>query len=183
MNIEQLKNKIEKMKITDCHVNIGEEPNYEESINLVKRPDGKYEVFYGEHGQKTNLTVYDTEEEAADAFLKFAQDNSPAKPEDNLPFLPVGSVVHLAGGNVNLVIVARALHVKDKKGQTVYFDYGAFPHPHGLVDGNMAYFQREAIEDVLFVGFINEQEEQIVKRLIKFKEINKNIPKGNKDSL
>ena len=97
--------------------------------------------------------------------------------------MPVGSVVRLAGGNVNLVIVARALHVKDKNGRKVYFDYGAFPYPHGLVDGNMAYFQKDAIEDVLFVGFINEQEEQIIQHLLKFNEANKGIPKGNKDSL
>ena len=111
------------------------------------------------------------------------KNSGPAKPADNLAFLPVGSVVRLIGGNVTLVIVARALHVKDKKGQTVYFDYGAFPYPHGLVDGKMAYFQKEAIEDVLFVGFVSDQEKQMVQHLLKFNEANKNMPKGNKDSL
>ncbi len=115
--------------------------------------------------------------------IEHLKNTSPAEAKDNLTFLPVGSVVRLAGGNVNLVIVARALHVKDKNGRKVYYDYGAFPYPHGLVDGNMAYFQKDAIEDVLFVGFINEQEEQIVQHLLKFNEANKGIPKGNKDSL
>lgn len=183
MNIEVLMDEIRKTGMHESFVNIGDRACCDECFNLISRPDGKWEIFYGEHGQKTNLRVYDSEEEAADAFLKLMKEKSKGRPEDRLPFLPVGSVVRLAGGNVNLVIVARALHVKDKNGRKVYYDYGAFPYPHGLVDGNMAYFQKDAIEDVLFVGFINEQEEQIVQHLLKFNEANKGIPKGNKDSL
>ena len=102
---------------------------------------------------------------------------------EELEYLPVGSVVRLEGGKVNVVIVARALIVNDAYGQPVYFDYGAFIYPHGLVDGNMAYFQRDTIEEVLFVGYIDEDEKQIVQQLIQFEEANKDIPRGNKDSL
>ena len=102
---------------------------------------------------------------------------------EELEYLPVGSVVRLEGGNVNVVIVARALIVNDANGQPVYFDYGAFIYPHGLVDGNMAYFQRDTIEKVLFVGYIDEDEKQMVQQLIQFEEAYKDIPRGNKDSL
>ena len=183
MDIERLRKEIKKTGIPERMVHIGDRPIFDERFNLIKREDGKWEVFYGEHGFKSDLCVYETEEEAEKGLIQFIKGNSAVNPLDSLPFLPVGSVVRLAGGNVNLVIVARALHVKDKNGRKVYFDYGAFPYPHGLVDGNMAYFQKDAIEDVLFVGFINEQEEQIVQHLLKFNEANKGIPKGNKDSL
>ena len=41
---------------------------------------------------------------------------------EELEYLPVGSVVRLEGGSVNVVIVARALIVNDANGQPVYFD-------------------------------------------------------------
>ena len=102
--------------------------------------------------------------------------------EEELPFLPVGSVVRCKGSNQNVVIAARALLVNDKNEQTVYFDYGAFYYPQGLVDQNILYFQREAIEEVVFVGYINDSEKQIMEHLLQFEEKNKDVPRGNVNS-
>ena len=102
--------------------------------------------------------------------------------EEGLPFLPVGSVVRCKGSKQNVVIVARALLANDKNDQTVYFDYGAFYYPQGLVNQNVLYFQRDAIEEVVFVGYINDSEKQIVQQLLQFEEKHKDVPRGNVNS-
>lgn len=101
---------------------------------------------------------------------------------EDLDFLPVGSVVRCKGSKQNVVIVARALLANDKNDQTVYFDYGAFYYPQGLVNQNVLYFQRDAIEEVVFVGYINDSEKQIVQQLLQFEEKNKDVPRGNVNS-
>ena len=151
----------------------------DQAMNLLKNGD-KWEVFFCERGGKAVLKTFDTESEACEYML---EELRPSGIGELLPFLPVGSVVRLEGGNVNLVIVARALLATDKNGRKVYYDYGAFPYPHGLVNKNMAYFQQEAIEEVLFTGLINDQEKQMVQQLLKFKETYKEVPRGKRDSL
>ncbi len=71
MDYEHIRKKI--LKATGIYkkaLNVGETPFYEESFNLIKREDGEWEVFYGERGHKTNLEVYDTEEEASRALIQ-----------------------------------------------------------------------------------------------------------------
>ena len=182
MNSSMLLEEIKRMGIDERAVNIGEIAYCDECFNLIKRKDGKWEVFYGEHGQKTNVRVFETEEEASEALLEILKRTVKGRSQSSLPFLPVGSVVRLEGGKANLVIVARALLVKGKDGNNVYFDYGAFPYPYGMVDGKMAYFQKDAIEEILFTGFVNEQEHQTMEYLNQFAEINKNVPRGNANS-
>ena len=66
MNYECLrKDIIKKTGIYERAVNVGDTPFCEDCFNLIEREDGKWEVFYGERGQKTNLEVYDTAEEAS----------------------------------------------------------------------------------------------------------------------
>ena len=70
MTVEKLEEEIERRKLNTSFINIGDRGNFDECFNLLSRDDGKWEIFYGEHGQKTNPVVYDTEEEAAEAFLR-----------------------------------------------------------------------------------------------------------------
>ena len=65
-----LRNEIKKTGISERMVHIGDRPIFDERFNLIKREDGKWEVFYGERGQKTNPEVYDTEEEASRALIQ-----------------------------------------------------------------------------------------------------------------
>lgn len=61
--------RLRRMGIPDHIVLIGVTPYCEECFNLLKRDDGKWEVFYGERGQKTNPRVFDTFEEAGDDLI------------------------------------------------------------------------------------------------------------------
>ncbi|MBP5310254.1 MAG: hypothetical protein J6Z05_06630 [Lachnospiraceae bacterium] len=78
MDIAQLKTELKKMGFNDRSVHIGESPYCEECFNLIKLDGGKWEIFYGEHGQKTNPRVYDTEEEACEGLLKMIKGDEPA---------------------------------------------------------------------------------------------------------
>ncbi len=71
MDFERIRKTILKATgIYERALNVGEIPFYEECFNLIKREDGKWEVFYGEHGYKSNLKEYDTEEEASRALMQ-----------------------------------------------------------------------------------------------------------------
>lgn len=70
MNVEELKQEIERKNLDTRFINIGSRGNFDECFNLLELEDGRWEIFYGEHGQKTNPVVYDTQEAAVDAFLK-----------------------------------------------------------------------------------------------------------------
>ena len=70
MTIAELEQEIERRGLDTRGINIGERGNFDECFNLLIRGDGRYEIFYGERGQKSNPVVYETEDEAAKAFLK-----------------------------------------------------------------------------------------------------------------
>ena len=67
--IRALHKRIKKCGVPDMFIVIGTTPYCEECFNLLKREDGKWEVFYGEHGQKSNPRVFDTFEEAGDDLI------------------------------------------------------------------------------------------------------------------
>ena len=74
MKVQELEAKIEEKRIDKRFINIGTRGNFDECFNLIRREDGKWEMFYGEHGQKSNPVVFDTEEEACDAFWEDIKD-------------------------------------------------------------------------------------------------------------
>ena len=70
MDIDSLRKEIRKTGLDLEEVNIENKPYLEDHCNMIKSQNGKWEVFYGEHGQKRDLCIYETKEEAADALLK-----------------------------------------------------------------------------------------------------------------
>jgi len=70
MNAVMLPAKLKELGLDPGFVNIGERAYCDECFNLLSREDGKWEVFYGEHGQKTNVRIFETEEKAAEALLE-----------------------------------------------------------------------------------------------------------------
>lgn len=78
--------------------------------------------------------------------------------------LPVGSVVYLIDGNQKLVIVNRGAIV-EQEGQEVYFDYLGGIFPEGLNLEQVYYFNQEDIDEVVFEGYHDDEEER-VSRLI-----------------
>ena len=67
--IRDLHMRIKKTGIPESFVLLGITPYCEECFNLLKREDGKWEVFYGEHGHKSNPLVFDTFEEAGNDLI------------------------------------------------------------------------------------------------------------------
>ena len=70
--------------------------------------------------------------------------------------LPIGSVVRLEGGERYLMIYGRIVCAE---GSDKIYDYVSCPYPEGIAkDDDTIFFNREAIEQVLFIGFQDEQE-------------------------
>lgn len=69
-NIPKVREQLRKHGISASYIHIGETPIYDEKFNLLKLADGRWEAFYGEHGQKSNPRVFDTAEEAAEYLIQ-----------------------------------------------------------------------------------------------------------------
>lgn len=78
-------------------------------------------------------------------------------------YLPIGSVVLLKGGNQPLMIYAREVYFET--GETR--DYMSVLYPFGYVDDEGVYsFDHSEIEKVLFVGYVDENEEKVNEYLL-----------------
>lgn len=92
--------------------------------------------------------------------------------------LPVGSVVYLIDGNQKWVIVNRGAIV-EQEGQKVYFNYLGGIFPEGLNLEQVYYFNQEDIDEVVFEGYHDEEEERVSRLIEKWKnKEGKNLPKG-----
>ncbi len=70
--------------------------------------------------------------------------------------LPVGSIVRLKEGERKLMICGRI--VLQEGGEQIY-DYVSCLYPQGITDGEgMYFFNRDAIEEVYFIGFQDREE-------------------------
>ncbi len=70
--------------------------------------------------------------------------------------LPIGSVVLLKGASKKLMITGRIL--SDEKLEQIY-DYVSCLYPEGNIgEENQYFFNRDAIERVLFIGLQDEEE-------------------------
>ena len=74
--------------------------------------------------------------------------------------LPIGSVVLVKGSIKKLVIVARGLPAKENEGLKIY-DYGAVTYPEGLVGENLLNFDADSIEEVIYEGYSDKDEERM----------------------
>lgn len=73
--------------------------------------------------------------------------------------LPNGSIILLKEGKKKLVIYGRKQILALEEPQM--FDYLACPYPEGYVSPEFAYlFNHEDIQDIVFIGYQDEDEEQ-----------------------
>ena len=70
--------------------------------------------------------------------------------------LPIGSVVLLKGGNKRVMITGR---IQVRTGEKRIYDYSACWYPEGILSPKeMFFFDHDAIEQLFFVGFQDEEE-------------------------
>lgn len=96
---------------------------------------------------------------------------------ENKDYLPLGSVVYLHNGFKKVLIIARGV-ILNNEGNQVIFDYGAVQYPEGLMGDEIAYFQHESIEKIVFKGFSDDDDEMTVKRINSFMEEHPEFQRG-----
>lgn|SRR5699024_4758448 len=87
--------------------------------------------------------------------------------------LPIGSVVYLKEGTQKVMILSRAPLVTTDEGEQLMFDYAGCMYPSGLEPDNVLYFNKENIDQIVFEGHRDEQEErwqQLYKRWLEENE-------------
>jgi len=78
-------------------------------------------------------------------------------------YLPLGSVVLLEDGEKSVMICGRKqIHIEKNE----FFDYIVCPYPEGNLSTEYAYLtNHDEIREVLFTGFINDDETEFLKIL------------------
>lgn len=101
---------------------------------------------------------------------------------NKIDYLPLGSVVVLKGGIQKLLVISRGINVK-YNGETLFFDYGGVLYPDGLTGDQMAYFNHDGIETVVFKGFDDNDSKVFSENINRFLEKNPSIKRGNPDEI
>ena len=73
--------------------------------------------------------------------------------------LPIGAIVKLKNEKQKVMIVSRMISLTLGE-EKYYFDYAGCVYPRGIVGQHVANFNEEDIEEVLFEGFVDEDEEK-----------------------
>lgn len=97
---------------------------------------------------------------------------------ERIEYVPLGSVVLLKDTTQKLMIIARAINVKSGD-DTVFFDYGAVLYPDGLTSDHMAYFNHDGINKVVFEGFNDVENQNVVDTINNYLNANPNIKRGD----
>ena len=93
----------------------------------------------------------------------------------------IGSIVLLKGATKKLLIIARAINVVNN-GKQYFFEYGAVIYPEGLMGDQIAYFNRENISKIVFEGFSDIDNENMVDTIRAYLDANPNLIKGSNES-
>lgn len=75
--------------------------------------------------------------------------------------LPIGSVVRVKGNEQEFMITS-LFPVTEKAGQQGYFDFGAVLLPLGAVTRELMFFNKEDIEQIVFLGYIDIQFQELL---------------------
>lgn len=84
-----------------------------------------------------------------------------------IDWLPIGSVVMVRGGDGQpIMIYGRKQVCVNEQGLVDHYDYAGCIFPEGNVDPyDNFFFDKEQIEQVLFIGYQNEDEMMLSQRL------------------
>ena len=85
-------------------------------------------------------------------FLKIKKERKKRMYEE---LLPIGSVVLLKDGEKRVMICGR---IQAKEGEDTIYDYSACYYPEGILSSDsMIFFNRDAIQNIYFIGFQDEE--------------------------
>lgn len=76
--------------------------------------------------------------------------------------LPIGSIFYLKEGTSKLMILNRGAVIEQDNKQLM-FDYSGCIYPQGLVPDQVYYFNKENVDEVVFKGLIDSDEERFQK--------------------
>ena len=79
--------------------------------------------------------------------------------------LPLGSIVTLRGNAKKVIIVARAVSIRQKE-KEVYFEYAACGYPEGITNDQLFFLDVKDIAEVVFTGYEDRDEEIVVKDIV-----------------
>ena len=86
-------------------------------------------------------------------------------------FLPIGSVVKLKGGQKRLMITGFLQMEQEEDGQKSVWDYIGCLYPEGMITSEINYlFNHSQIEEVYFIGLVDEEEKEFKKKLVEVAE-------------
>ena len=95
--------------------------------------------------------------------------------------LPLGSIVYLEEGTQKIVIVGRGAIFEDPEtGEQVFADYMGSLYPTGLQTNSTLFFQHENIDEVVFEGYHDDEEDRFLKVYHEWEE-NLKIPRKQID--
>lgn len=173
MNRKKLAKALRRLGVSPYRYNLDGKGRNDERWCLESTSVG-WEVYYQERGVKTTSKQFVDEQSACSYILGMFLDE-----EDDVPdILPLGSVVLLQGGSKKVIITARAINVAHNN-ELYFFDYGAIAYPEGFVGDQMVYFQKDAVSQVLYAGYSDSTDENVVASIVKFVQENPTIKRGN----
>jgi hypothetical protein len=94
--------------------------------------------------------------------------------------LPIGSIVYLNEGTSKLMILNRGPIIELDEEQKM-FDYSACVYPQGLVADSVLYFNEENIDEVIYEGFKDSDEDRfhsLYKQWLVENEVQKGVVSG-----
>lgn len=100
----------------------------------------------------------------------------------SINYYPLGSVVLLKGGIRKLIIVARGVNARNGNNEEFFFDYGGVSYPEGIVGNQIAYFNHESVDTVVFEGYSDAEDKHMVKNINSYLEKHPNILKGSPEN-
>lgn len=83
--------------------------------------------------------------------------------------LPLGSIIYLKEGTAKLMVVGRGASFDNGEGQT-FSDYIGVVYPNGIDPQDALFFNNEDIDQIVFEGFTDEEEERYVRVYEEWKE-------------
>lgn len=86
---------------------------------------------------------------------------------ENIEYLPLGSIVILEGGIKKVMIVAVGMGGQLEQ-QIHYFEYGGSLYPEGLMGDAVLFFNHENIQEVIWRGYTDQEDETIKENLQKW---------------